>query len=238
MISGSSNCSAVISVTRIKGARSPGSSTGNVTRRNVVSGDAPDAPLASSNAGSMARSVEVSSRNTNGVEASAWHRIRPPMLKMLIGPESLEAERRADHQIEPSCIGPHQEDPGDGENRRRHQQGKEDEREPDFATGKIGALDEPRQTERDHEYEDDRAGDEDEGVGQDAGIDHGVGEQRADMLERPLRAGLEGEEVGRSAKSREQQHRQRHCDQIDRRAGADGEHQLGGEVEVTVHALP
>ena len=71
MISGNSNCSAVMSVIKTAGASNPGSSTGSVTRRNVVHGAAPDAPLASSNAGSMARSVAVSSRNTNGVEASA-----------------------------------------------------------------------------------------------------------------------------------------------------------------------
>ena len=86
MMSGNSNCSAVISVIRTSGASKPGSSTGSVTRRNVVSGEAPAVPLASSSEGSIPRSVAVSRRNTNGVETSAWHRTSPPMLKILMGP--------------------------------------------------------------------------------------------------------------------------------------------------------
>jgi hypothetical protein len=60
IISGSSNCSAVISVIRISGASRPGRSTGRVMRRKVVSGAAPAVPLASSSAGFMVRSAEVS----------------------------------------------------------------------------------------------------------------------------------------------------------------------------------
>jgi hypothetical protein len=42
----------------------------------------------------------------------------------------------------------------------------------------------------------------------------------------------------RAAKGGEQQHRQRYGDQIDRARHADGEHQLGGDVEIvgSVHA--
>ena len=64
IISGSSNCSAVISVIRISGASSPGSSTGSVTRRKVVNGVAPEVPLASSSAGFMVRSAALSRMKT------------------------------------------------------------------------------------------------------------------------------------------------------------------------------
>ena len=106
MISGSSNCSAVISVIRINGASRPGSSTGSVTRRKVVSGEAPEALLASSSAGSMVRSAALSSRNTNGVEASAWHRIRPPMLKILIGPEPSRPNAARIARLSQPAFGP------------------------------------------------------------------------------------------------------------------------------------
>ena len=103
---GSSNCSAVISVIRITGASNPGSSTGKVMRRNVVSGRAPDAPLASSSAGSMERKVAVSSRKTNGAEASAWQKINPPMLKTLIGPSPPRPNVARSARLSQPAFGP------------------------------------------------------------------------------------------------------------------------------------
>ncbi|MCY1548295.1 hypothetical protein D9M68_843980 [compost metagenome] len=88
MISGSSNCSSVISSTRISGARMPGSSTRSVTLRKVTNGEAPEAALASSSEGFIERSVEVSSRNTKGTEARACAMMRPGMPKTLSGPLS------------------------------------------------------------------------------------------------------------------------------------------------------
>ena len=61
---------------------------------------------------------------------------------------------------------------------------------------------------------------------------NGIGEQRVDMLEGPARARLEGKKVGRTAKGRKQQHRQRHADQIDGSAGSGGEHQPGRDIEI------
>ena len=59
------------------------------------------------------------------------------------------------------------------------------------------------------------------------------------MLERPARTGLEGKIVARTAEGGKQQHRQRYGDQVDRRTGADGKHQLGGDVEIVelLHVL-
>ena len=145
---------------------------------------------------------------------------------------TVQAERRPDREIEPACVRPHQEDPGNGENRCGHQQRKEDKREPDFAARKIGTLDEPCQAEADGEHDRHRTRDKDEGVGQDASVDDGIGKQRAHMLERPARTGLEGKVVARSAEGGKQQHRQRYGDQVDRGTGADGKHQLGGDVEI------
>ena len=59
-------------------------------------------------------------------------------------------------------------------------------------------------------------------------VDDRIGEQRADVLERPVRAGLKGKMIGGTAQRGKHQHRQRHADQIERRAGADGEHQPRG----------
>ena len=106
IISGSSNCSAVISVIRIGGASRPGSSTGSVTRRNVVSGVAPQMPLASSSAGFIVRRVAVSRRNTNGAEASDWQRMSPGMLKTLIGPGPSRPKRARIARLSQPAFGP------------------------------------------------------------------------------------------------------------------------------------
>jgi hypothetical protein len=90
----------------------------------------------------MARSVARSSRNTNGVEARAWHKINPPMLKMSIGPgTSSPSAARITRLSQPRSA--HQEDPGDGETGVAPATETE-RREPDFASGKIGALDHAR----------------------------------------------------------------------------------------------
>ena len=68
-------------------------------------------------------------------------------------PGAVHAERRPDREIEPARVRSHQEDPGDGENRRRHQQWKQDERKPDFASWKIGALDQPCEAQSDCEHD-------------------------------------------------------------------------------------
>ena len=211
MISGSSNCSAVISVIRTSGASRPGSSTGNVTRRKVVSGEAPEVPLASSSAGSMARSVAVSSRKTNGVEASAWHRIRPPMLKMSIGPDpSMPSAARITRLSHPA-FGPIRKIQAMASTGVGTSSGKRMSENQISRPGRSVRSISHARLKRDREHDRDRAGDEHERVGQDAGIDDRIGEQRVDVLERPARAGLEGKEIGGAAKGGEQQHRQRHA---------------------------
>ena len=54
-----------------------------------------------------------------------------------------------------------------------------------------------------------------------------------------MRTWLEREIVGRTPEGRKQQHRQWNRDQVDRRAGDGGKHQLGSDVEIVelVHVL-
>ena len=231
-MSGSSNCSAVISV--IEDHRRQQS------RQQHRQGDAAERGERA-RAGRAARLLQRRVHGAQGRreqqedERRRGERLaedQPAHAEDVDRPFAAEAERVAQREIEPAGVRTHQEDPGDRQHRRRHEQREQDQREPDLAAGQVGALDQPGQRKADGEHERHRAGDEDESVRQDARIDHRIVDERAHVLERPLRARLEREEIRRPAERRDQQHRERHRDQIDRRAGAKREHQLGGRVEV------
>ena len=160
------------------------------------------------------------------------------MLKTLIGPSPSRPSASRSARLSQPAFGPIRKihaiaSTGVGTSSGNRMSGNQSSR-PGRSVRSISQA----SAEADGEHERHRAGDEDEGVRQDARIDDRIVDQRAHVLERPLRTRLERQEVRRPAERREQQHRERHRDQIDRRAGAEREHQLGRKVEVVgfVHA--